>query len=153
MSFNLDGQMETYSGPRPLRSFVATVVVVGAAALVFGGCLRTSAAPQNVGPTECNIDQRLPGIWTSARRSQLGSARMLFEFDCDCRYRSGVRLFLFMRVREEGRYWTSDGELSFSRATGEITSWPYRFQGGNLVLEEYPGEEEVYRRRAAKSCH
>ena len=83
--------------------------------------------------------------------SQLGAASMTFAFNCDCTYESRAR-FLLMSVREKGSYWVEDGKLFTSRASGEITTWPFRFDGEKLVLEESEAEMHAYQRKAARQC-
>ena len=77
---------------------------------------------------------------------------MRFSFGCDCTYESRARVFPIMSVREKGSYWVGDGRLSFSRASGQITTWPFRFDGEGLVLEESSGDFHVYRRTRRMRC-
>ena len=82
----------------------------------------------------------------------MGPATMRFSFGCDCDYESRVRLFMMLSIREKGSYWVGDGQLSFSRASGEITTWPFRFEGDRLVLEESSDGLHVYRRTRRTQC-
>lgn len=78
---------------------------------------------------------------------------MKFSFDCDCTYELRMRVFLLMSIRERGWYSSQDGRLSFSRATGENTSWPFRFEGDRrLVFEESAGESHSYERTKQRKC-
>ncbi len=76
---------------------------------------------------------------------------MTFILNCDCSYASRNRL-PFMSIREKGAYWIEDGVILFSRATGEITEWPYTFEDGDLILEESPTERHTYDRKSAYEC-
>ena len=121
-------------------------------ALVPLGCVSMSTAPPNLIPDECAFDSRLPGTWKSDRRSQLGPATMQFSFGCDCSYESRSRVFLFMSIRESGAYSAKNGQLSLSRAVGTVTTWPFRFDGDRLILEEFSNEAHDYRRTKQRPC-
>jgi hypothetical protein len=56
-----------------------------------------------------------------------------------------------MVYREKGRYWSQPGRLSFSRANGAVTTWPFTLEGGRLLLEEFEGEVHSYKGEA-KQC-
>jgi len=53
---------------------------------------------------------------------------MTFRFDCDCGYVARAGL-LFANIRERGNYWVEDGQLLLTSASGEVTRWPFRFEG------------------------
>ena len=57
-----------------------------------------------------------------------------------------------MSIRESGWYSVSAGRLSFSRASGNSTIWPFKFDGDQLVLEESNGESHRYRRLNDREC-
>jgi hypothetical protein len=76
---------------------------------------------------------------------------MKFAFDCDCTYESRTRVFL-MSIRENGAYWAKDGQLFFSRASGQITAWPFRFEADRLILEEASSESRTYQRTERRQC-
>jgi hypothetical protein len=77
---------------------------------------------------------------------------MTFHLNCDCTYVAKARLFLFMSIREKGAYWVEDGRISLTRASGEVTSWPFRLDAGQLLLEEHHDEVHTYTRRSARIC-
>ena len=132
----------------PLLSLTTLLASI---ALLLSGCVSASLAPPGLAPASCELDGRLPGKWKSSRGSQVGPASMTFILNCDCTYESRVRL-LFMSVREEGSYWVRDGVMLFSRASGEITEWPFDFDDGQLILQESPNEFQAYERRAEREC-
>lgn len=113
--------------------------------------MSTSVAPSGAGPDGCVVDPRFPGIWKSRRTSQLGPATMNFVFRCDCTYETTTRV-LAMGLRETGTYWFDNGRLSFSRASGKTTSWPFAFDGGRLLLEEHEDEVHVYEAEERWEC-
>lgn len=77
---------------------------------------------------------------------------MRFSFRCDCTYESRVRVFL-VSIRESGTYSVAGERLSFARASGETTTWPFRFEGDQkLLLEESAGETHVYQRSQQRNC-
>ena len=76
---------------------------------------------------------------------------MWFSFECDCTYKSRARVFL-MSIRESGSYSVNAGQLSFSRASGNVTIWPFTFEGDQLVLKESSGESHRYRRVKDRKC-
>ncbi|MDX1644130.1 MAG: hypothetical protein R3244_07215 [Thermoanaerobaculia bacterium] len=76
---------------------------------------------------------------------------MKFVFDCNCSYESRVRVAL-TSIREKGSYWVEDEHLHFSRATGVITSWPFRFEGDQLLLREGGDAWYVYDRTEEAQC-
>jgi hypothetical protein len=122
------------------------------AALISCGCVSTLVAPPNLGAGACVPDPRFPGVWKSVRASQLGPGSVRFSFDCDCTYQSRVRVFL-MSLRESGTYAVSEGRLSFSRASGETTTWPFRFESDRLlILDEGDDEPHAYRRASQRTC-
>ena len=122
-----------------------------AASIVLLGCVSTSIAPPEAAPPDCELDERLPGVWTSKRSSQLGPASMRLSFRCDCTYTSRARVLL-SNIRERGAYWVEGENLHFTRASGETTAWPMRFEGDRLVLEEAPGEEYSYEAQSRLDC-
>lgn len=121
-------------------------------ALLVLGCVSSSVAPQRITPRPCVIEPKLIGTWKSSRFSQLGPASMKFSFGCDCTYESRVRVLLLMSIRERGSYAAKDGELIFSRASGDITTWPYRFEEDRLILDESPDESRSYQRTKQQKC-
>ena len=125
--------------------------VLLAAAALLAGCVSAGTAPDHLGPRFCRADEDLVGTWKSDRPSQLGPASMTFELRCDCTYRMRGGPF-WMSVRERGRFWTAQGHLHLSRASGEITRWPFRLESGELVLEEHEGEVFSYRKTADADC-
>ncbi|MDX1631737.1 MAG: hypothetical protein R3234_07740, partial [Thermoanaerobaculia bacterium] len=94
---------------------------------------------------------RLPGTWKSRRWSQLGPASMTFAFHCYCTYESTVSS-LFVRSRESGAFWTREDRLSFSRASGRVTTWPFGFEDDRLLLREHENETRVYEREGRADC-
>jgi hypothetical protein len=126
------------------------LVLTLAAAVLISGCVSTATAPAHLGPRFCRADPALVGTWSSYRMSQLGPGWMTFTLDCDCTYVATVRT-VFMIHREKGRYWSQPGRVSFSRANGAVTTWPFTFEDGRLLLEEYPGEVHGYK-GTAKQC-
>lgn len=138
--------------PRTRRRLALVLGLPLPLALLSLGCVSASAAPPSLSPSLCAPDARLAGTWTSARASQLGPATMRFSFGCDCNYESRARVFLMMSIREKGSYRVSDGRLSFSRASGQITTWPIRFEGDRLVLEESSDGLHVYQRTRRTQC-
>ena len=76
---------------------------------------------------------------------------MRFSFECDCTYEARTRVFL-MSIRESGVYSVDDGQLSLSRASGKVTTWPFQLEGDQLVLEESSGESHPYRRVEHRRC-
>ena len=145
---------------------LALGIGLGAILLVTGGCVSLGTATQPEG-FQCDLDPRLAGTWTSGlEMSQLGPAGMRIRIDCDCSYRVKARVFLFMTIRERGPVWSepardeaaepgesaADGVMIFRRATGDETPWPYRFENGELLLEESPGEWTAMRRKKPHRC-
>jgi hypothetical protein len=126
------------------------LVLILAAAVLVSGCVSTATAPAHLGPLFCRADPELVGTWRSYRMSQLGPGWMTFAFDCDCTYVATVRT-VFIIHREKGRYWSQPGRLSFSRANGAVTTWPFTIEDGRLLLEESAGEVHAYR-GTAKQC-
>ena len=120
-------------------------------ALLLGSCVSTAQAPASLDPGGCSLEPGLAGVWQSARSSQLGPAAMTFRFDCDCTYVARVRL-LFRTVRERGAYWVEDDRLLLSRASGEVTSWPFELDGDELSIREHEDETHVYERKATYRC-
>jgi hypothetical protein len=102
-------------------------------------------------PAACSVQPQLAGEWRDWRMSQLGPARMVFSFGCDCRYTTHAFVAL-TRIAEEGQYRVENGSIVLSRATGETTTWPYRFVGEKLVLEEAAGETHEYTRTKSAVC-
>lgn len=127
------------------------LLLSSAACVLLAGCVSTSAAPTRLSPSTCIIDAGLPGTWRSTRLSQFGPASMTFQFNCDCTYVAKTRL-LFKIIREKGAYWVLDGQLSLSRASGEASTWSFRFDGDQLLLEEHEDEVHAYARKAVRSC-
>lgn len=137
---------------RNRRQLTLLLLVGSTVALLFCGCVSSSASPPNLLPTACALDPRLPGTWKSTRSSPLGPASMRFSFECDCTYESRARIFL-MSIRESGSYAVEGGQISFSRASGEVTTWPFRFSGEQiLILLESPVESHSYRRVKPRKC-
>lgn len=138
---------------RPARPLAALLRphLLGTAAALLAGCVSLGTAPDRLGPRFCSADPELVGTWTSRRASQLGPARMTFELHCDCTYRMRGGPF-WMGVRERGRFWTEHGHLHFSRASGEVTRWPFRLANGQLLLEEDEGEVFSYRKTVEREC-
>ena len=126
------------------------LLALAVATVLVSGCYSSGTAPPHLGPRSCRADPELVGTWRSYRLSQVGPAWMTFALDCDCTYVSRVRT-LFMTHREKGRYWNEPGRLSFSRANGTVTTWPFRIENGRLLLEELEGEVHSYRGEA-KQC-
>ncbi len=136
------------------RQLTLLLLVGSTVALLLCGCVSSSAPPLNLRPAACALDPGFPGTWKSFRSSQLGPATMRFSFECDCTYESRARIFLFlMSIRESGSYSVEDGQISFSRASGEVTTWPFRFSSEHvLILQESPGESHSYRRVKERKC-
>jgi hypothetical protein len=126
------------------------LVLTLAAAVLISGCISTATAPAHLGPLFCRADPELVGTWRSSRMTQLGPGAMTFTLDCDCTYVATARA-LFVVHREKGRYWSQPGRLSFSRANGAVTTWPFTIEDGRLLLEESAGEVHAYR-GTAKQC-
>lgn len=82
--------------------------------------------------------------------SQLGPAWMTLTLRCDCTYASGVQL-AWSRMREEGYYRVVRGAVQFTRPSSE-TSWPYRFHGPELALQEEETEVHRYKRSRSFTC-
>lgn len=118
-------------------------------ALVLTACVSSSGKAVEV--EGCDEDPRLLGSWKRYRTSQVGPSWMRVTFDCGCVYRMTAQL-MWMRIKEEGNYRTIDGALLFTRASGNETRWPYRFEGETLMVEEHPGEVESYRRTGRRTC-
>lgn len=133
-----------------IRSCLQRLLVLLFTAAILG-CVSTSAAPPDLHPERCVVDSRLPGTWKSERRSQAGPASMRFVFGCDCTYESRVRVAL-TSIREQGSYWTMDDRLHFSRATGVVTTWPFRFDGDRLLLREGGDEWHAFDQTEAARC-
>ena len=131
-----------------LRSFL---LLTTAQCFFLAACVSTSVAPPELYPATCSIDARFPGTWKSNRLSQIGPASMTFRFDCDCTVRSKARV-LAMSIREEGAYWVENDSLSFTRASGEVTVWPFRFENDQLLLQEHEDEVYAYKRKAELRC-
>ena len=129
-------------------SSTRSVLALGA---VLSGCVSTSVAPPDLGPGTCVLDNRFPGTWKSTRSSQVGPASVSFTFGCDCSYESRSRVLL-MSLREQGSYWADDGQLSFSRASGQVTTWSFRFEGDRLILQEGGNEAHSYERTKPRQC-
>ena len=128
------------------------LALVPAAAAILSACVSTGTAPEHLGPLFCRADPALVGVWHSTRMSQLGPASMTLAFECDCTYRAKTRVFWLIAVRETGRYWQRNGRLSLSRASGAVTAWPWKVEGGRLLLEEAEGEVHAYRRTRERRC-
>jgi hypothetical protein len=111
-----------------------------------GGDPRLLSAP------ECKLGRDVAGTWRSFRSSQMGPAWMTVTLGCDCTYRTAVQL-LWLRVVEEGVANYHGDEIVFTRKSGSETRWPYRLQGGRLLLTESPTEEHGYRRVRHADCH
>lgn len=133
------------------RDYV-TVFLRALPVLILLGCVSSSVAPPSLSPGACVSDARFPGTWNSTRSSQFGPSSMRFSFDCDCTYESRVRFLFLMSIRERGSYSVKDGQLSFSRASGQITTWPFRFDGDRLILEESTQELHSYKRTKQRKC-
>ena len=127
------------------------VLAVTVLAILTSSCVSTSTAPRGLAPENVAIDESLPGSWKSFRKSQLGPSSMTIQFRCDGTYLVRARVLL-MGVREHGEYWVDDGMLFLSRGNGEITKWPYGFDGDRLALEEYEGETYLYTRKSEGAC-
>lgn len=123
-----------------------------AAVFLLLGCTSQGVAPAHLGPSSCTVDERFPGTWKSSRRSQLGPATMTFRFRCDCSYTAIARLFILMRIREQGVYWVEDGRLKLSRASGEVTEMPFSFHDEAIVLVEHENEKHTYTRTSSRDC-
>ena len=128
-----------------------TALYASAAGLIFLGCVSTSTAPANLSAGTCMLDARFPGPWKSARSSQLGPASMRFSFSCNCTYEARSRILL-VSIREKGSYLANDGQLTFSRASGQVTTWPFRFEGDRLILQEGTDESRSYQRTKQRHC-
>jgi len=122
----------------------AVHVAVLLAGLSLLGCASIHTPPVSE-PATCNPDASLAGVWTDARMTQLGPAWVRFSFGADCAFTSRVQL-LYARITESGRYAAADGVVTFERRSG-TTRWPYRVDGGRLVLQEAATERHIYRRR------
>jgi hypothetical protein len=131
------------------KTFLSASTLAG---LLLTGCVSTSTAPPSLGPEVCTPDPELVGTWKSSRSSQLGPASMTFRFHCDCTYLAKTRLFLIRGIHENGAYWVEDGQISMSRATGEVTTWAFELDGDRLLLEEHENETHAYERKARGDC-
>jgi len=137
---------------RAWASLVPALALGLALGLAITGCVTNlGEAPRSLVPFYCELDPRLAGTWKSTRVSLFGPASMRFTFGCDCKYRVQVGV-LTRRIRESGSFWVRDGTLHLTRANGEVTEWPFRFEGDRLLLEEHPGEDHAYRLTSPLRC-
>jgi len=93
----------------------------------------------------CRPDGALTGAWRNSRMTSLGPVRAHVAFTADCKYRMALN-GLFFRIREEGAFRVENDAIVFSRENGSETRWPYRIEGGRLVLQESPKESWTYDR-------
>lgn len=144
--------MQVLPSSSPVSSRSRRCLLALVAPLLLSSCTSLGTAPENLAPDVCSAPPGLAGVWKSDRDSQVGPAHMTLHFRCDCTYGMQARLLGLVRFREEGAYWTEAGQLRFSRASGEITSWSYTLEDDVLTLEEAPAEKHLYRHAKNSVC-
>ena len=97
------------------------------------------------------MESELAGTWTSTRATQLGPAEATLTLGCDCRYESRI-VVLGRTIDERGTFTAAEEALAFRRQSGQTTTWPYRLDGGRLMLTEHPTETHAYERVSAETC-
>ena len=115
--------------------------------LLAAGCAASSRAASR----GCAIEPGLAGTWTSTRATQLGPGEVTLTLGCDCRYESRV-IVLGRTIDERGTFAAAGQALAFGRQSGATTTWPYRLDGGRLMLTEHPTETHAYERVSAETC-
>lgn len=122
-------------------------------AILLAACSATSVTPPSRQPTSpCVVDPNLAGVWEDERMVQLAPTRVRYRFACDCTYTSEVRSL--GKVTTASGFWRAEaGRLELYRPNGKA-SWVYRVteRGEELILEEVPGTQFLFDRKAPSDC-
>jgi|CXWL01.1.fsa_nt_gi hypothetical protein len=81
---------------------------------------------------------------------QLVPTRVTYRFACDCSYTSEV--WALGKATKTSGFWRAEaGRLELYRPNGKV-SWVYRVAGEELILEEVPGKQFLFARKALGDC-